>query len=75
VDEPGALPAPAPPIADDPVSARPVSQAVADTARSSAPLLAVVLLLALFAVLHARMDRDDPKLASAPVDNDVLGFR
>ena len=60
-------------VTDGPSTARALLATPAG--RSVAVLLGLVLAIILFLSVHRRLDRDDPKLATAPSGSDVARFR
>ncbi|MGH9032974.1 MAG: hypothetical protein ACRDY4_03185, partial [Acidimicrobiia bacterium] len=49
--------------------------AVAEAARTFTPLFVLTVAVVAFLAVQGRLDRREAKLASAPVDPDVLEFR
>ena len=71
---PSATTAPEAPPPETPAS-RGAVEAVAGAARSFTPLFFLAAAVACFLVVQRRLDRREAKLASAPVDAEVLEFR
>ena len=69
----GALGSLAPPIADERTAVR--SVLTTTTGRSVVTVIAVLIAMVLFLSMHRRLDRNDPKLASASAQADVARFR
>jgi hypothetical protein len=69
-----ALPGPPAPAQRDATAAGALGNAIAVAARSLALVLGLLGLAAAFVLIQHRLDREDPRLALAPIESDVVTF-